>query len=125
DITAFVPPTAAKWVKSEPDVARMMALASHVGEMQRDLQDSEKLVERIQRAMEGSGRAGIFPDLAASRSRSVEALNEVVGVRQTLVGKIRAIIDPPLTPDEKKKLDTLAIDQDGLRRQLVNLPTTE
>ncbi len=75
DIGAFVPPTAAKWVKAEPDVARMMSLASDVGEMQRDLTDSQKLVERIEHAMKGSGRVGIFPDLAAARTKSVEVMN--------------------------------------------------
>ena len=61
DIGVFVPPTAAKWVKAEPDVARMMSLASDVGEMQRDLADSQKLVERIEHAMQGSGRVGHLP----------------------------------------------------------------
>src|SRR5262249_26190970 len=32
DIGAFVPVSAAKWVRAEPDVARMMTLASDVGE---------------------------------------------------------------------------------------------
>jgi tetratricopeptide (TPR) repeat protein len=125
DITAFVPSSTAKWVKAEPEVARMVALASDVGELQRDLRDSEKLVDRIQRAMEGSGRAGIFPDLAASRSRSSEILNQVVDLREKFVGKIRTLLDPTLTPDEKRKLDGIAIDSDSLRRQQANLPTSE
>jgi tetratricopeptide (TPR) repeat protein len=125
DLSAYVPATAAKWVRAEPDVARMMTLASDVGEMQRDLKDSEKLVERIQRAMQGSGRAGIFPDLAASRTKSVEVSNQVVDIRQRFVGKIRDTLSPALTAEERKKLDMIAINQDGLRRQLTNLPTTE
>jgi tetratricopeptide (TPR) repeat protein len=125
DLSAFVPATAAKWVKAEPDVARMMTLAVDVGEIQRDLQDSEKLVERIQRAMQSTGRAGIFPDLAASRTKSLEVANQVVEIRQRFSAKIRAILDPTLTRDERKKLDTIAIEQDGVRRQLSNLPTTE
>ncbi len=60
-------------MKAEPDVARMMALASDVGEMQRDIVDSQKLVERIEHVMQGTGRVGIFPDLAAARTKSVEA----------------------------------------------------
>ena len=86
DIGVFVPPTAAKWVKAEPDVARMMSLASDVGEMQRDISDSQKLVERIEHAMEGTGKVGIFPDLAAARTKSVESMNQVVSTR----GEVRA-----------------------------------
>ena len=42
DISVFVPPAASKWVKAEPDVARMISLASDVGDLQRDLQSSAK-----------------------------------------------------------------------------------
>jgi len=125
DLSAYVPATAAKWVKAEPDVSRMMTLASDVGEMQRDLQDSEKLVERIERAMQGTGKAGIFPDLAASRTKSVEVSNQVVDIRQKFVGKIRTLIDPVLSAEERKRLDASAMNQEGLRRQLNDLPTTE
>jgi chromosome segregation ATPase len=102
-----------------------MALASDVGEMQRDLADSKKLVERIEHAMEGSGRVGIFPDLAAARTKSVEGMNQVVATRERFVGKIRAVIDPVLTPDERRQLDQLAILRDGYARQAENLPTTD
>jgi tetratricopeptide (TPR) repeat protein len=125
DIGAFVPPTAAKWVKSEPDVARMMVLATDVGEMQHDLSDSQKLVERIEHVMQGSGRVGIFPDLAAARTRSVEATNQVVDTREKFVAKIRAIIDPVLSADERKQLDHLAIERDGLERQSSSRPTSD
>ena len=125
DISVFVPPTAAKWVKAEPDVARMMSLASDVGEMQRDLSDSQKLVERIQHVMEGTGRTGIFPDLAAARSKSVEAMNQVVSTREKFVTKLRAVLDPVLTPEERRKLDQLEVMRDGYQRQVSGLPTTD
>ena len=124
DIGAFVPPTAAKWVKSEPDVARMMTLATDVGEMQRDLADSQKLVERIEHVMQGSGRVGIFPDLASARTKAIEMTNLVVETREKFVRKIRAIIDSVLTADERKQLDHLAIERDGYERQ-TNRPTTD
>jgi tetratricopeptide (TPR) repeat protein len=125
DIASFVPPTAAKWVRAEPDVAHMAQLATNVGEMQRDLDDSEKLVERIDRVVKGGGRAGIFPDLAAARTTSVEMLNLSVNIRQKLAGKMRTLLEPTLTAEERAKLDGLAIQRDGLERQLVNAPTTE
>ncbi len=124
DIGMFVPPTAAKWVKSEPDVARMMALATDVGEMQRDLADSQKLVERIEHVMQGSGRVGIFPDLASARTKAIEMTNLVVETREKFERKIRAIIDSVLTGDERKQLDHLAIERDGFERQ-TNRPTTD
>jgi tetratricopeptide (TPR) repeat protein len=125
DIAAFVPPAAAGWVRAEPDVAKMTMLANNVGEMQHDLADSEKLVDRIDKVMKGSGRAGIFPDLASARTKSVEMLNAEVNIRQKLAGKMRAILEPTLTEEERKKLDLIAIQRDGLQRQLTNAPTTD
>ena len=124
DIGTFVPATAAKWVKSEPDVARMMALATDVGEMQRDLADSQKLVQRIEHVMQGSGRVGIFPDLASARTKAIEMTNLVVETREKFVRKIRAIIDSVLTADERKQLDHLAIERDGYERQ-TSRPTSD
>jgi tetratricopeptide (TPR) repeat protein len=124
DISVFVPPAAAKWVKAEPEVARMIGLASDVGELQRELQESEKLVARIQRAMQSSGRTGIFPDLAAARTKSLEIENQLIEIRQKFVGRVRGILDPLLTADERKTLDHIAVERDGLERQLKNLPTT-
>jgi tetratricopeptide (TPR) repeat protein len=125
DIAAFVPPTAARWVRAEPEVARMTLLANNVGEMQHDLADSEKLVDRIDKAMKGGGRARIFPDLASARTKSVEMLNATVDIRQKLAGKMRNIIDPQLSDDERKHLDVIAIQRDGLQRQMSNAPTTD
>jgi tetratricopeptide (TPR) repeat protein len=125
DIAAFVPPTAARWVRAEPDVMRMTTLANNVGEMQRDLSDSQKLVARIDKAMTGAGRAGIFPDLASARTKSVEMLNATVDIRQKLAGKMRKLIDPALSPEERKQLDVIAIQRDGLQRQLSNAPTND
>ena len=125
DISAFVPPAAAKWVKAEPEVARMMVLATDMGDMQRDLVESQKLLERIQSVMNGRGRVGIFPDLASQRTKSVEMMNQLVGTRQKFAGKIRAIIGPVLTPEESKELDRIAIERDGVERQLSVMPTTD
>ena len=125
DIGAFVPPTAAKWVKAEPEVARMMVLATDMGDMQRDLADSQKLMDRIQHVMEGKGKVGIFPDLASLRTKSTETMNQLVGTRQQYAGRIRQILQPLLSPEEKRELDLIGIERDGIEKQLSGMPTTD
>jgi tetratricopeptide (TPR) repeat protein len=125
DIASYVPATAARWVRAEPEVARMSLLANNVGEMQHDLEDSQKLVDRIDRVMKGSGKAGIFPDLAGARTKSIEMLNADVEIRQKLAAKMRAILEPTLTAEERKELDAITFQRDGLQRQLTNAPTTD
>ena len=75
--------------------------------------------------MQGTGRVGIFPDLAAARTKSVEAMNQVVGTREKFVGRSGPSSIRSLTPDERKQLDQLAILRDGYERQASNLPTTD
>jgi tetratricopeptide (TPR) repeat protein len=126
DIGAFVPQTAAKWVRAEPEVARMMALASDVGDIQRDLSESQKLLDRIQTVMDGSGRVGIFPDLAAQRTKSTEAMNQVVETRRKFVSRIRAIVDPVMNAEERQAMEKIAAERDGLLGNTsLALPTTD
>ncbi len=124
DIGTFIPPRATKWVQADPDVARMLTLAGDVGEIQRALKDSEQIVTKLERAIQTSGKAGIFPDLAAARTKSIEVMNQLVEARQKFVGRVRAQLESSLTPDEKRELDQVTTERDSLERRLKNLPLT-
>ena len=103
----------------------MMVLATDMGDMQRDLADSQKLMDRIQHVMEGKGKVGIFPDLASLRTKSTETMNQLVGTRQQYAGRIRQILQPLLSPEEKRELDLIGIERDGIEKQLSGMPTTD
>ena len=124
DIATFIPPNAAKWVKADHDVERLLTLVGDVGEIERALKDSEQIVVKLERAIQSSGRVGIFPDLAAERTKSVEIMNQVVDARQSLTRKVRALLNPTLSQAEKNELDHIAAERDGLERQLKDLPKT-
>jgi TolA-binding protein len=124
DIGTFIPASATRWVQADPDVARMLTLTGDVGEIQRALKDSEQIVTKLERAMQTSGRVGIFPDLAAARTKSVEVMNQLVDARQKFVRLVRAQLESSLTPDEKQELEHLAAERDGLERRIQNLPLT-
>ncbi|MEP6654086.1 MAG: tetratricopeptide repeat protein [Myxococcales bacterium] len=122
DIGTFIPASATRWVQADPDVARMLTLTSDVGEIERALKDSEQIVTKLERAMQTVGRVGIFPDLAAARTRSVEVSNQLVDVRQKFVRQLRSLIESSLTPEEKRDLDHVAGERDGLERRIKNIP---
>ena len=124
DIGSFIPASATKWVQADPDVARMLLLASDVGDIQRALKDSELIVTKLERAIQTSGKAGIFPDLAAARTRSVEVMNQLVETRQRFVALVRAQIESSLTTDERKELDHVAAERASLEKRIHNLPLT-
>jgi len=124
DIAVFIPATAAKWVKSDPDVERMLVLASDVGDIERALKDSEQIVIRLERAIQTSGKAGIFPDLAAARTQSVEISNQLVETRQRFVGKTRALLAPTLSAEEAAQLDRIGAERASLEQRIRNIPLT-
>ena len=124
DIGSFIPASATRWVQADPDVARMLTLTNDVGEIQRALKDSEQIVTKLERAIQTSGKAGIFPDLAAARTKSIEVTNQLVETRQKFVARVRAVLESSLTPEEKRELDRTAAERDGLERRIKNLPLT-
>ena len=96
-----------------------------MGEIQRDLKDSEKIVEARARH-EGAGRVGSSPTWPPQRTKSVEVMNQVVETRQKLVARRSA---PMLESDADRRgaqasWTTSRIERDGLERQIENLPTT-
>jgi TolA-binding protein len=122
DISVFIPTSAVKWIKSEPEVARMLALANEVGGLQRDIKDSEALMGRLQRAVSGAGKVGIFPDLATNRTKTTEILNQIVDIRRRFVGEIRSLIAGSLSGQDKAALDQVAAQRASLEQQLQDLP---
>jgi tetratricopeptide (TPR) repeat protein len=122
DIGVFVPTNAVRWVKSEPDVARMINLADDVGGLQKDIKDSERTIMRLERAVNGEGKVGIFPDLAASRGKSTEILNQLVDIRRRFGGQMRSLIGNSLEGSEKGQLDQIGAERSSLEEELKNLP---
>jgi tetratricopeptide (TPR) repeat protein len=122
DISVFIPTSAVKWIKSEPEVARMLALANEVGGLQRDIKDSEALLGRLERAVTSSGKVGIFPDLATNRTKTTEILNQIVDIRRRFVGTIRTLIAGSLSGQDKAALDQISVERASLEQQLQDLP---
>ena len=122
DISVFIPADAVKWIRGEPDVARMLALADDVGGLQRDIKDSEALLARLERAVSSSGKVGIFTDLATNRTKTTEILNQIVDIRRKFVGQIRSLIAGALSGQDKAALDQIGVERASLEQQLQDLP---
>jgi tetratricopeptide (TPR) repeat protein/archaellum component FlaC len=122
DIAVFVPANAVRWVRSEPDVARMIALADDVGGLQKDISDSERTIVRLERAVNGEGKVGIFPDLAAARGKSTEILNQLVDIRRRFGGQMRSLIGGSLSGPDRAALDQIGVERASLEEELKNLP---
>jgi hypothetical protein len=122
DISVFVPLKAVKWVKAEPDVARVLAITEDVGDLQRGINESREALNRLELAVGGQLQVGIFPDLAQARTNSSEVLNQLVNMRERFVGKMRSLIWDKLTAEEKARLDQVGKERAALEVELRDLP---
>lgn len=124
DISIFVPEGAVKWVRGEPEVERVLVLASDVGEIKRGIDESEELMRRLDAAITGQGKVGIFPDLAEVRTESSEVLNTTLDLRRRFVAKLRTMAGPYLGAEDKAALARNDDERGTLETQLKDLPLT-
>lgn len=124
DITVFMPKIAVKWVKTDPEVSRVIALTEEVGELQRGIKDSEQTLSRIEMAVAGQVKVGIFPDLATVRTRTSEVLNQLVELRRRFVGRMRTLTAPVLSAEEKARLEQIGVERAMAEKELEGLPLT-
>ena len=125
DIAAVVPKGALKLVASEPDVAKLLALAEEVKDLSRGIKDSEELLGRLERAMLSGGRVSIFGDLATGRGRATQILNTTIDLRRRFQGDARALAMPHLGAQDKDELERIAGERGILDMELKNLPKTQ
>ena len=124
DITAFIPATAAKFVKGEPEVERVVVLASDVTDIRKGITESEDLIHRLDLAVGGQGKVGIFPDLADQRTQTSEVLNKTLDLRKRFSAALRKQADPYLTAEDKATLARTDEERGTLQTQLNDLPLT-
>jgi tetratricopeptide (TPR) repeat protein len=124
DISILMPKVAVKWVKNDPEVARVVALTEDVSELQRGIKDSEQTLSRLEMAVGGQLKVGIFPDLAAVRTRTSEVLNQLVDIRRRFVAKMRSLTASVLAGDEKMRIEQLAVERMTAEKELEGLPLT-
>lgn len=124
DISVFMPKAAVKWMKADPAVSRVIALTDDVSELQRGIKDSEQTLVRLELAVGGQLKVGIFPDLAATRTRTSEILNQIVDLRRRFIGVLRALTTAVLSAEEKARLEQLGVERAMAEKELEGLPLT-
>jgi tetratricopeptide (TPR) repeat protein len=124
DISVLIPKLAVKWVKTDPSVARVITLTEDVGELQRGIKDSEQTLVRLEMAVGGQLKVGIFPDLAAVRTRTSEVLNQIVELRRRFVAKMRALTAGAMSGEDKGKLEQISVERMTAENELEGLPLT-
>ena len=122
DMAAILPASVTKWVKDEASVVRVSTLLGDVGDLRKSLDESEDVVRRLEKALNGPARVNVFPELAAVRTKSVEYANQLTEVKRQLAVKESQLIGPVAGP-EKSTLDQFDRERQALEAKLSSLPT--
>jgi tetratricopeptide (TPR) repeat protein len=119
-----VPEVALAWMKQEPDIGKILGVTRNLDEIRAELDDTGKLITRLERAVDSPSRVSIFPDLADRRSRVVDLTEQIFNLRQQLGTHERAIAFRYVTPEEKAALTVLQEKRKELNTRLAAMPNS-
>lgn len=125
DTNSTMPEIAAAWLREEGDVQRVVAIETDLGQIRDEIAESDKVILRLEQALESQSRVNIFPSLAIKRTRGTEILEEIFELRQQLATHERARITPAANASEKAELDRLQAARQQIARDLAALPNAE
>lgn len=123
--TDFIPPVAVDWANDSRGVKRAVAVMADLGQAETFQLESEELIEKLEAAMSGERRYGMFKGLSASRAKAYSLENRYVLLNQRLLGYERAMLVEHLSPSELSSLDALAARRAALEDELRQLPQSE
>jgi TolA-binding protein len=121
DIAAILPPDAQRWVKDEPDVAKLGTLIGDESDLKRSITEADEIVKRLEKTLNGPQRVNVFPDLAAQRAKATELSNALTDVKRQLAQKESQLIGPS-AGGQKAELDALEQQRAALEAQMQALP---
>lgn len=111
-----LPQVAVSWLRQEPEVERIVAVETDLAAVADDIVDAERVIARLEAALDAPMRLDMFPRLAAKRDRGVEIFEKVIALRGRLAAA--AGRGARLSGDEKAELARLA----SARRSLQKSP---
>lgn len=123
--TAFIPPLAVDWAHASPGVKRAVAVMADLGQAEAFQKEAEELLEKLESAISGERRYGMFKGLSSSRAKAYSLENRYVMLNQRLLGYERAMLVESLSPSELASLDALSVRRISLENELRDLPQSE
>jgi len=88
-----MPEIAAAWIRDEPNVNRVMTVEADLGDIQSEINEAERTIERLDAVLGSANRVNIFPSLATKRSRSTELLEDLLAMREKLADEERKQVE--------------------------------
>ncbi len=120
-----MPEIAAAWIRDEEDVQKVVTIESDLGDIQDNISEAERTIDRLEAALSTTNRVNIFPSLAEKRTRATEILETIFAIRQQLSSKELEIARKHASGSELTSLDSLHAARVKVEKQLAEMPDAE
>jgi tetratricopeptide (TPR) repeat protein len=107
EVNATMPDLAASWIREEPDVQRVVAIESDLGEVQANIVDAEETIARLEATLSSPARVNIYPTLATKRNRASDLLESVAVTRRQLADEETKLARKYAQGNDAAELDRL------------------
>jgi tetratricopeptide (TPR) repeat protein len=122
ETTIQVPKLAVHWVNEQPKVKRALNLVKDMRNIQQSIKDAEKLIKRLERAINSPAKIKIFPEFASAKAQSLEVENKLLMVRKAILGAEADLVGPVASGTERSQMRELAAKRLGLEDRVKELP---
>lgn len=117
DIKATLPEVAAAWLREEPEVKRIVAVETDLGQIEGDIEIANKTIYRLEQALVTGSKTGIFPALWEKKIRATEIQDELLVMRADLADQLGAMLGG--------QAQGLASERKGIQSELNGLPDSK
>jgi TolA-binding protein len=117
-----LPHLAAVWAREQPGVQRSLDLLGDVEQIERDVAECTSILDRLEPAVRGPGRARIFPDLAEGQTRAARLQDRLLAARDRLIELLRARTSAAAGATEQDALERLGAERRSLAERMRRVP---
>ncbi len=121
DTAAILPASVNRFMKDEAEVKRITGLVHDVGDLNHSLTESEEIVKRLEKTLNGPARVNVFPELAHMRANALDLSNQITEVKKKLVARESQLI-APVAGNEKAMLTDLQAQREALETKMSTMP---
>jgi len=121
DLAAFVPESTRAWVRADPEVSRLLAVADEVAWSQRAVAEAGGVIERVEGALADAARMDpleLFLDLRRTRQLSSQLFGELAALRDRFTTRARRLEAPHLNAAEVAELGRIDAERAAIDGQL-------
>jgi len=122
EVQSTMPDVAANWVRKQPEVSRVVAIETDLGDVEEEIQATERTITRLEQALSETEGVNIFPALSQKRTRAIEILEDLLRMRVRLADELRKRVWSQANASERQAIDLRTAARKQLTEEFAGLP---